>query len=168
MGTSRKISLFFNFIFIIILALIVLYIGFSFTKVLFINMFDDTNQVVNKTEISELSECITKYYDYLYYGQFEKAKHSTAIVSRKSNEEYLKMQNEILSYGEYEVVIRYAYKLFGSTYRCYVTTFDKSDPKAYEYILNEDKTKMNKIVISLDRINDKFSIIYEEYYNINM
>lgn len=166
MNNLSKISTFFNVLFIILLVIAVLYIGFSFTKSLYIGLFDDKNLVKDKLTISELQECITKYYDYIYYKQYQKARYATSILSRKSDEEYEEIHNSFSKYDDYVVCVKYAYKLYGNTYRCYVVTYDKTDDLDIEYVVNNDTLKMNTVVITLDRFNNKFSIISDDYYSI--
>ena len=165
MGASRKLSLIFNLICLIILVLIVLYIIFRLTETLYSRPFGDKRLVSDENIVNELQESIDKYYNYIYFGQFEKAKHSTSFFSRKSNFDYEKIQKEIESYGEFVVVVKYAYKLYGETYRCYVVTYDKMK-EDLSYIVNSDKEKMNEIIISLDKYNDNFSVVYDEYQGI--
>ena len=164
MGNSNKISFIINAIFIIVLVIILLYIIFKITQTLYIDFFEDSKQVTDVDTISELQQCITKYYDYLYYGQYEKVKHCSNILNKKSNTEYEEIHDEIVKYGEYTIVVKYAYELYPNTYRCYVTTYDKTKENYLDYVKVKDLSKMDKIVISLDRYNDNFTILNEVYY----
>ena len=165
MGVSNGISKAFNVIFLMILVVIVFYAIFSFTQTLYIENFSEKNLVKDATIISELQESITIYYDYIYYGQYEKANQCTAILSRKEGYKFDKINARIRNYGEYVVMVKYAYKLYGNTYRCYVLTYDKMNSDL-SYITELDKEKMDKIELSLDRVNNNFTIITDEYPGI--
>ena len=164
MGSSRRLSLFFNFLFLLVLFLFSLYLVFRFTEPFYSRIFDNSRRVTDSKIISELQESITKYYEYMYYGQFEKAKHTVALISRKDAKDYETKREEILKYGEFRVIVKYAYKLYGDTYRCYIvlTDLNKNDNT---YILDEDKKKMTQIVVSLDRLTNNFTIVTDSTFD---
>ena len=165
MGTTDRISRAFNLLCVIILVVIVGYAIFSFTQLLFIDVFNENKIVKDENVINELQESINKYYDYLYFGQFEKAKHCTSLLSRLTDNQYNKIHELLVNEGEYFVVVKYAYKLYGNTYRCYVVTYDKTEKK-YDYSVKNNKKEMTKIVVSLDRVNNNFTIIQHEHFGI--
>lgn len=163
MGTSRKLSLFFNFLFLLILFIFSMYLVFRFTEPFYSKIFDNSRRVKEDIVISELQESINRYYEYIYFGQFEKAKHSTSIISRRSNIDYERKQEEIAKFGEFEVVVKYAYRLYGDTYRCYIVLHDKTSEDT-SYIVDNNKKDMVQIVVSLDRMTNNFTIVTDSSF----
>ncbi|MBR1884024.1 MAG: hypothetical protein IJ809_03660 [Clostridia bacterium] len=158
--TSIKISLFINCLLLLTLFLTSLYLVFKFTEPFYSKAFSDSDNNLVKDElvISELQESINKYYEYIYFGQYEKSKHVTSIISRRTNEDYAKKKKDLESSGEFEVIVKYAYRLYLDTYRCYVVLNNKLSSDN-SYIVETNKDNMVQIVISLDRFTNNFTIV---------
>lgn len=162
MNSEAKVLKFFNRAFWIIVILIFLNEAYQLFEPKLIGMFKDKNLVADSDVINELTECATIYFDAINYKQYERANMLNSYLNRKTDVEYDKIYEKINSDGSYKIIVKYAYKLIGETYRCYVLVQDLTSDN-HEFITNNDKSNMHELIIKLDLDSVTFKILYDKF-----
>lgn len=162
MSSQAKALKIFNRVFWIIVTIIFLNEAYLFFEPKIIGLFKDKNLVSNSDIVNELAECATTYFDVINYKQYDKANMINAYLNKKQISEYDKIYEKINTESAYKIIVKYAYKLTGETYRCYIMVQDLSkDNQAF--IANNDKSSMHEIVIKLNLKNTSFKVLYDRF-----
>jgi hypothetical protein len=162
MNSQNKALIIFGNIFWIIVIIIFFNEAYHLLEPKIIVLFKDKNVVTNSDVINELTECVTTYFDSINYKQYEKANMLNSYLNRKNYNEYDEIYNKINNDASYKIIVKYAYKLMGETYRCYILVQDLSSDNQ-EFIGNDDKSTMHEVVVKLDLKTSTFKILHDKF-----
>lgn len=162
MDSQAKALKIFNRMFWVMVMIIFLNEAYLFFEPKIVSFFGDKNLVADSDIVNELAECATTYFDSINYKQYEKSNMINSYLNKKDYSEYDKIYDKINTESAYKIIVKYAYKLTGETYRCYILVQDLSKENQ-TFIANNDKSSMHEIVIKLNLKNTTFKVLYDKF-----